>query len=252
MVYDASMIRLVASILACAAVGCASGPRTELAAVPPPADGPLVTAGPRCNGLSCTCRAVDDYGRTNGDDRRDEAPIAAGQKRFEFRTGRGFDKMTVTIDSRGTLNKDVALAEPSCGYVDLLPGRHAVRVRVEAKDKVQGIHPRLLVNEYGRETKDWYGTFAFSCGAAQPCIKDDMKAFLDDVRAHDRGIFDKCGSTRIENVRWSVEHSPEQTLEDLTLDFVLHVYKFDPRFPHGTATCKGISGGKRAEEEQAE
>lgn len=252
MVYDAPMNRLVACIALCAAAGCASGPRTELASLPPPKDGPLVTAGARCSGGVCRCRAVDAYGRQNGDESRDEGAIAPGQKRFELRTGRGFDKMTITVDDRGTLTKDTSQADPTCGYIDLPPGRHAVRVRVEAKDPAQGIHPRFLVDEYGAGTKDWYQTFAFSCGAASPCIKDDMKAWMDQVRGVDRGIFDKCGSTRVENIHWSVEHSPEQTLEDLTLDFVLHVYKFEPRFPHGAPTCKGLAGGKAAEQELSE
>jgi hypothetical protein len=170
-------------------------------------------------------------------------------KRFEFRTGRGFEKMAVTIDGRGTLTKDISKVDSTCAYVDLPAGRHAIRLRLEAPDKAQGIHPRLIVNEYGRTGSDWYSTFSFACGESSPCIKEDMKIWFDKARAVERGIFDKCGSTRVEGIRWSVEHSPEQTLEDLTLDFVLHVYKFEPRFPHGTPTCKGISGGKAAEEE---
>jgi hypothetical protein len=245
------MIRLVASLGLClAVVGCAaSHGKTELASLPPPERGALVTAGPRCAGGHCTCRSVDDYGRPTGDGSRDEGAVPEGLKRFELRTGRGFDTMSITVDDRGTLDKDVAHVDPSCAYLDLPPGRWPVRVRVEAKDPAQGIHPRVIVNEYGRKTGDWYSTFGFSCGAMQPCIKADMKDWFDRARTVDRGIFDKCGSTRVEGIRWSVEHSPEQTLEDLTLDFVLHVYKFEPRFRHGAATCKGLSGGKQAEEE---
>ncbi len=253
MVYDAPMTRGVALFMMALASGCASGGhgKTELAAVPPPkSTGPLQTAGPRCQGATCSCREIDDFGRPSGDSSRNEGDVAAGMKRFEFRTGRGFDPMTVTIDGKGTLTKDTTTVEPSCGYIELGPGRHAVRLRIEAKDRAQGIHPRVLVAEYGKGQNDWYSTFAFACGGGNgPCIKDDMKQWFDKARAVERGIFDKCGSTRIEGVRWSVEHSPEQTLEDLTLDFVLHIYKFEPRFVHGTPTCKGISGGKGAEEE---
>ncbi len=252
MVYDAPMKRGVASLMMVLVAGCASGGhgKSELASLPPPkSSGPLVTAGPRCAGATCTCREVDDYGRPTGDSSRNEGEVAPGLKRFEFRTGRGFDPMTVTIDAKGTLTKDTANAGPTCGYVELTPGRHAVRLRIEAKDAAQGIHPRLLVNEYGRSQNDWYSTFSFACGSGSPCLKDDMKQWFDQARRADRGIFDKCGSTRVEGIRWSVEHSPDQTLEDLTLDFVLHVYKFEPRFVHGTPTCKGISGGRGAEEE---
>lgn len=253
MVYDAPMMRRVALLLMMGlAAACASGGhgKTELQQLPPPkSSGPLQTAGPRCNGATCTCREIDDYGRPTGDSSRKEGDVAPGMKRFEFRTGRGFDPMTVTIDDKGTLTKDTSQAEPTCGYVELGPGRHAVRMRIEAKDAAQGIHPRLIVDEYGTAQHDWYSTFSFACGSVGPCIKEDMKEWFDKARAVERGIFDKCGSTRIEGIRWSVEHSPEQTLEDLTLDFVLHVYKFEPRFVHGTPTCKGISGGKGAEEE---
>jgi hypothetical protein len=252
MVYDAPMMRRVALLTMALGAGCASGGhgKSELAQLPPPsATGPLQTAGPRCSGATCTCREVDDFGRPSGDSSRKEGDVAPGMKRFEFRTGRGDDPMTVTIDGKGTLTKDTTQAGPTCGYVELPAGRHAVRLRIEAKDKAQGIHPRLLVNEFGQSQHDWYATFAFACGSGGPCIKDDMKDWFDKARAVDRGIFDKCGSTRVEGIRWSVEHSPEQTLEDLTLDFVLHVYKFEPRFVHGTPTCKGISGGRGAEEE---
>jgi hypothetical protein len=253
MVYDAPMTRGVAPLLMMVlAASCASGGKgkSELASVPPPdAPGPLQTAGPRCQGATCTCREIDDFGRPTGDSSRKEGDVVAGMKRFEFRTGRGFDPMSVTIDGKGTLRKDTTKVDATCGYVELPPGRHAIRLRIEAKEVAQGIHPRLLVNEYGRGQNDWYSTFSFACGSAGPCIKDDMKDWFDKARAVDRGIFDKCGSTRIEGIRWSVEHSPDQTLEDLTLDFIIHVYKFEPRFVHGTPTCKGISGGKGAEEE---
>jgi hypothetical protein len=254
MMYDAPMIRLVACLVL--AAGCASSGtsgKSETAAPPPPSVGaPLATAGARCAGATCRCRPVDQYNRGTEGNTANEGSITPGEKRFEVRTGRGFDQMTISIDGAGTLTKDTSQTEPSCGYFDLPPGRHAVRVKISAQDRAQGIHPRILVNEYGKETHDWYDTFAFACGANAPCIKDDMGIWLDEVRKVDRGIFDKCGSTRVENVRWSVEHSPEQTLEDLVLDFTLHVYKFDPRFPHGAPNCKGLSGGHAAENELAQ
>src|SRR5689334_10660014 len=100
MVYDAAMTRRVAyPLMMVLAAGCASGgKRSELAAVPPPSSsGPLVTAGPRCAGATCKCREIDDYGRPTGDSSRNEGDVAPGMKRFEFRTGRGFDPVTVTI-----------------------------------------------------------------------------------------------------------------------------------------------------------
>jgi hypothetical protein len=259
MVYDAPMIRRVACLLFPLVAACASGPRSSSpsgssgqAEAVGPVDGPLKTAGARCSGPSCRCRPVDAHDRGTEGKSAVEGDIAPGTKRFEIRTGRGFDKTTITVGDRGSLKKDTTQTEPSCGYIDLPPGRHAVRLRVEAQDRNQGIHPRLLISEYGKESHDWYDTFAFACGGAQPCLKDDMPPFLDEVRRVQRGIFDKCGSTRVENVRWSVEHSPEMTMEDLTLELTLHVYKFDPRFPHGAPNCRGLAGGKAAEQELAE
>src|SRR5260370_23655452 len=98
--------------------GCASGHgRSELPSLPPLPPGPLVTAGARCQGAKCRCRPVDDYGRPSGDKNTEEA-IADGQNRFEFRTGRGFDMQSVTIDGRGTLVKDTSQTDPSCASVD--------------------------------------------------------------------------------------------------------------------------------------
>jgi hypothetical protein len=215
----------------------------------PSAGASLVTAGARCSGEKCTCRNLDNYGRATGES-SSEGTIAAGQKRFELRTGRGFDKTTVTIESRGTLVKETTLPEPSCAYIDLPPGTYRVVLRAAAKDEGQGIQPRLMIGEYGSETHDWYNTFAFSCGGeAGRCIKDDMNDWFEKAKQVNRGIFDKCGSTRVTDIAWHVEHSPEQTLEDLTLELTLHVYKFPPRFPHGTATCKGLAGGRTSESE---
>lgn len=252
MVYDAPMPRLVACLVL-GLVGCATTSRTELPRPPEPKDGPLQAAGARCQGGVCKCRPVDDFGRGTEGNTAVEGDVAPGKKRFEFRTGRGFENVRVTIDNQGTLVKDTTQVEPTCGYVDLPPGRHAIKLRVVATDKSQGIHPRLLIGEYGTKVADWYDIFAFACGATGPCIKDDMKLWLDQASAVPRGLFDKCSSTRVEGLRWSVEHSPEQTLEDLTLELVLHVYKFEPRFKHGTPSCKGLSvTGKAAEDELAQ
>jgi hypothetical protein len=258
--YDAPMTRPVASpvrpllapqllsLCVCTILMCSCTKNgTPVAA--PLAEGALVTAGARCQGGKCTCRTVDNYGRPAGE-ASSEGDIAAGQKRFEFRTGRGFDKTTVTIESRGTLVKETTLPEPSCAYVDLPPGAYHVVLRAAAKDQGQGIQPRLVVAEYGSETHDWYDSFAFSCtGEAQRCIKDDMNEWFNKAKSVSRGIFDKCGSTRVTDLGWHVEHSPEQTMEDLTLEFVLHVYKFPPRWKHGTPTCKGLAGGRTSESE---
>ncbi len=244
------MTRLVVPLLVAQVAGCAA-PRPAAAPLP---EAPLAAAGARCHGAVCSCRPVDNYGRPAPTEAtlNDEGAIAPGHKRFELRTGRGFDRTTITIEGSGTVVKDVSTPEASCGYVDLAPGKYRVRLRAEAKDKGQGIQPRLVIAEYGADTQDWYDTFSFACGGeAQRCLKDDVGEWFGKARTVARGIYDKCGSARIEGLDWHVEHSPEQTLEDLTLDLVLHVYKFPPRFKHGTPTCKGLAGGRAAEEEGA-
>ena len=208
--------------------------RTALPAAPPASAAPSTTSAVR----PAKARAT-------------RAKSPPGMKRFEFRTGRGFELESVTIDGKGTLTKDTV-----DGRAELRLRRAAARTPRGApahRGQGQGAgHPpapaRHRVRQAGRTTGTRPSPFA--CGGGNgPCIKEDMKQWFDKARAVERGIFDKCGSTRVEGIRWSVEHSPEQTLEDLTLDFVLHIYKFEPRFVHGTPTCKGISGGKGAEEE---
>ena len=51
-------------------------------------------------------RPVDDYGRGMEGNTAVEGDVPPGYKRFEFRTGRGFEKLRVTIDHKGTLVKD--------------------------------------------------------------------------------------------------------------------------------------------------
>src|SRR6185295_15015954 len=51
----------------------------------------MVMAGPRCAAGGCRCRSDDP---PDVPDRREQG-VAAGQKRFELRTGRGVDPLSV-------------------------------------------------------------------------------------------------------------------------------------------------------------
>jgi hypothetical protein len=199
---------------------------------------PMQLVGERCRDGACTCRPVDNLGRG---DRTDEGTVAAGEKRFELRTGRGLDELTVTVEGRGTFTKPVDGAAGACAYLDLPPGKHHVRLRVRAAKPEEGMVPALLLNEYSTRTHDWYDTFRFKCGEPDACTKDDVEAWGQRQEKVARGILDPCGSTSVEQVRWQVEHSPEVRVLDLTLDFVLHVYQFTPRFRHG-GECRGLAG----------
>jgi hypothetical protein len=222
--------------------GCAAGPSTGAKLSRHEVETPLATAGARCQGGACTCREVDDYGRG---DRSDESAIAPGHKRFEIRTGRGFDRVSVTVEGLGTLSKNTEQVDPSCGYVDLPPGRHRVHMHAVAAKREEGMVPALFINEFGARAKDWYQVFQFRCGGNQPCVKDDLPLWAEGEGKKPRGIFDPCGSTRIEDMHWQVEHSPEVRVEELSLELVLNVYKFEPRFEHGAPKCKGAGGIER-------
>jgi hypothetical protein len=200
----------------------------------------IATAGPRCRGGLCACRPVDQFGRTvldSGGEGHNEAPIAVGQKRFELRTGRGLDAMEITVAGRGALVKTTESAEPSCAYIDLPPGKHAVHLRVRAARGEEGMAPSLLVHEYGTETQDWYDTLRFSCGDTEACIEPDLADWASKVGSS-RGIQDPCGSVKISGVHYRGEHAPNHRMTEVELDFTLNVYKFAPRFPKG-GRCKG-------------
>jgi hypothetical protein len=167
--------------------------------------------------------------------------VAEGQKRFELRTGRGFDEVSITVETLGTLRKSRETPAGACAYLDLPPGRHHVRFRARAADAAQGMVPALLVNEYSPRTHDWYDTFRFKCGEPDACTKDDLADWGKQQEQLSRGILDPCGSVAVEGVRWNVEHTADVRVTDLVLDFVLHVYKFPPRFRHG-GECKGLTG----------
>ncbi|HEY7956345.1 MAG TPA: hypothetical protein VII38_13675 [Polyangia bacterium] len=199
---------------------------------------PLETAGARCSGGVCACRAVDDLGRSL-DPHANEGAIAPGEKRFELRTGRGFDPIAITVEDRGTLHKSLTSVEPTCGYIDLPPGRHHIRVRAQAKDPEAGMVPSFFLSEYSYDQQSWYDTFQFRCGGDEVCMLGHMQQWLQKIQATPRGIFDKCGSARVFGVRWDAGRSSGAKLGDITIDLVLDVYKFPPRFRHGAPTCKG-------------
>jgi hypothetical protein len=211
---------------------CASSPQTRIAET---SAASMTVAGSRCTGGACTCRSDVEGGPA------DEGAIAPGHKRFEVRTGHGVDPLRVTVEGRGTLVKSTEVGHGECAYIDLPPGRHAVRLHAQARNPDAGMAPAFGISEYGADTHSWYDTFRFECGQNEPCTKDDLREFISSVGQHRRGILDPCGSVKIEHVRWSSDRSPGARLEDLDLELVLNVYPFAPRWPHGAGQCKGVS-----------
>ncbi len=208
---------------------------------------PIAVAGARCKSGVCTCRDVDEHGRgTPGD----EGAVAPGTKRFEFRTGRANDPITVAVEGAGVLAKSGADVESACAYVDLTPGKHRVKLHARAANPDAGQVPALFISEYSEKTKDWYDTFELRCGGVdEVCTLGDMQAWIEKVQGRARGIWDPCGSVRVEGVKWEALRSVGTKLADVEVELVLEVYKFQPRFPHGYPKCKGMDPTMKAEEE---
>jgi len=240
-----TMTALAGLLVACAAPQTQSGPGAAPRSTS--RERPLVVAGPRCSDGACKCRRVDDRGETaeerSGPDDPEGTP-AAGTKRFELRTGRGLDPVTITVDKVGTLHKQLELPEPSCGYVDLAPGTYHVWLHARPTSAAAGMEPALFVAEHGARTGSWYRTLRLHCGGNGPCSESDMERWIAEAGKVARGLHDPCGSTKIEALHWKgrrVDEPGTDRLAELEVDFVLHVYPFEPRFPSGTARCKGLA-----------
>lgn len=231
---------LSALVLGCLAswAGCATVPRNGRA---PLQEGPLVAAGARCQGATCACREVDAFGATVGEDPTvsAEGAVATGQKRYELRTGRGSDKVDITVEGRGTLHKPSEPITPACGYIDLPPGDHRVHVHIEGGPSEGGASPKVLFYEHGERTKSWYATFGITCGETGPCTDGDLRERMAALgSAH--GLFDRCGSTKVRDLHWDAHKGADERVTSMDLDFTLQVYDFATRFARGGA-CKGPS-----------
>ncbi len=203
----------------------------------------LVGTSARCKDGVCACRPIDDYGLGQGAD-AEETPPPAGTKRYELRTGRGNDEYRITVEGLGTFRKSGEDPEPACIYVDLPKGLHRVRYHVVARSPAAGLEARLRVSEYSAKFRRWYRTFAYRCGTGSgPCTKDDARDALkppppEGVQA---GKYDRCGSTRVQGLRFYTDQPGDAAVSDFNLHLVLNVYKFEPRFAPGAKRCSGVS-----------
>jgi hypothetical protein len=239
------------AILGCF-TACASSTGSGRGAAPTgklDAKGPIAVAGARCANGACKCRVIDDYGKTIEGASLDEGPVAAGLKRFELRTGRGMDPIDITVEGRGVFSKATVDAEPTCAYVELPPGKHRVHLHAVATNPEAGMTPAIFIRELGDKLQSWYDTFEFRCGGADVCGLGDMQEWISKVQAVPRGLHDPCGSVRVEGVRWEALRQIGVKLADLDIDLTLEVYKFPPRFPHGTAKCRGVDPTMKSEQE---
>lgn len=207
---------------------------------------PVPGVGDRCKGGVCACRDIDAAGRGTPEGDAETRPPPPGHKRFELRTGRGDDTMRITIEGVGGFVKQGPQPEAGCVYVDLPPGAYRVRYHVTAANPTQGAEPRIRVSEYGEKTKRWYRTFAFRCtDGSQPCTKDLARDVFEILSKQSDGKFDACGSTRVQGLRFWTDREADAAVGDFNLQFVLNIYKFAPRFPPDSPSCKGASYSTR-------
>ena len=225
-------MRTLALVLA---FGC-SGTASQVKIGPPPdrvTTGTL--AGPMCSGDSCTCgKSFDEVGAPEGDRKRFEVKLASAQE------------LWLTLPGR-QLYKNPERAE-ACFYIDLAPGQHPVALRASNKD---GVSAAVEISELGAKAKTKYQTFKFSCGHPGVCAFDDLDAAKASYKEFERGLHDKCGSTKIKSLNWDHGKAPDgQHPSELLVRLTLDVYKFMPDKPSGDPTC-GAGEGARSKKEPA-
>ena len=218
------------SVLLLVLAGCSGGGK-QIAIGPTPAPRTTGTlAGPLCEYDKCTCAdATHDPGVAEG-----------GRKRFEIKL-LSSQQLWASLPGDTVLYKTVEKPEV-CFYVDLAPGQHPIRLRASNKD---GVSAELQVREIGAKAKTMYSTFTFECGHPGVCSFEELDALKATYNAVDRGLHDKCGSTRIKNICWDHGKAPDGSHpSELVVEAPLDVYKFMPWKASGDPTC-GEGGGRR-------
>jgi len=219
------------------AIAC-SGGGSQIKIGPPPdrvTTGTL--AGPLCQNDQCSCgKSFEEIG----------VPEADGRKRFEIRLTSA-QELWVSLPQQ-KLYKNPEKAE-ACFYVDLLPGVHDVALRASNKN---GVSAQMEIFEIGAKAKTKYQTFRFSCGHPGVCAFDDLDAAKVSYKEFDRGLHDKCGSTKIKGINWDHGKAPDGSHpSELLVRLSLDIYKFMPDKPTGDTAC-GAGEGARSKKDAAE
>ncbi len=205
----AAPLSTLSALVVCLCLSLTAGCYAPPPPPPPAAAGqPLHGDGPRCKDAHCSCRAIDENGNSLT---KDEGDVTPGYKRYEIRTGRSLDELSVDIEGHGTLVKEAGTPEPACAYVDLAPGHYRLRLHGKASTEA-GMVPSLFVYEYGTRTHDWYWTYQFRCGDGSGndvCTQGDLDTLATDAK---KSLFDPCGSTKVEGDRWQGRHGAGQQM----------------------------------------
>jgi len=202
---------------------------------PPPAkETHAVLAGGLCQDNRCTCRGDQPGDGGAG------VPDTRDRKRFELRLTSPYD-LWVTINRTTVLYKSPERAE-ACFYVDLPTGAQDVELRASNPD---GVSAALEVHELGTKTRSWYDTFKFACGSPGVCSFEELEANKAQYAGTKRGLYDRCGTTKVKAITWDHGKAPDQLHpSELLVRFTLDIYRFAAWKPHGDDTC-GEGGGRR-------
>jgi hypothetical protein len=209
-------------------VAACSGGSHELAIGPPP---PRMTqgllSGPLCAEGHCKCRDADAPGDGGAGVPTD------GRKRFEIRLQSAQELWATVGDAK--LYKDPETAE-ECFYVDLPSGDTPVELRASNQN---GVSAAIAIHELGTQTKSWYDTFTFNCGAPGVCSYEELDDQKKKLASYVHRVEDLCGSVKIKGVTWDAQHAPDALHPgDLLVHATLDVYKHVPTQPHGDPSCE--------------
>ena len=219
---------------------CSAGASRQQIAIgpPPPPDTRAVLAGGLCQDNHCACRGDTGDGGAG-------TPDTKQRKRYEFRMTSPYD-LWVTINGSTVLYKSPERAD-ACFYVDLPTGAQQVELRASNPD---GVSAALQIHELGSRTKSWYDTFAFRCGVPGVCSLEELDAQKAEYTGTRRGLFDRCGTTKVKGITWDHGKAPDQQHpSELVVRLTLDIYRFAAWKQHGDDTC-GEGGGRGAPDDE--
>jgi hypothetical protein len=206
---------------------------------PPPRDTHAVLAGGLCADNQCACRSGNGDGGVG-------VPDTASKKRFELRLGPSPYELWVSINKSTVLYKSPERPE-ACFYVDLPTGAQHVELRASNPEGVSAV---LEIRELGTQTRSWYDTFRFSCGAPGPCSFEELEENKAAYAQAKRSLFDPCGTTKVKGITWDHGKAPDQQHpSELVVRLTLDIYKFAAWKASGDPTC-GQGGGRRGPDDE--
>jgi hypothetical protein len=79
-----------------------------------------------------------------------------------------------------------------------------------------------------------------TCGGANPCTKEGLRAWVDFQRKLPKGVLNRCGSVKIQGVEVGGTREERKGLEykDLTVRFKMNIYDFETYQDPESLQCK--------------